>query len=421
MRAITESPFGFAVLAGCQAAPMTSGFGDGRRFVARFRKGRSRRRCELRITATFFADPIEQYFRAATMPIPDLDRVRSSQFARTVSLADQDDRALCSALRNFEMVRTAATGEYCIGFHLLHYHGHGHPLFTIWARRCWLRRCYLVFPQAKTGHEIQFRLDFLFYGPLNELLVETSEFDKIIESLTIAESHSPSPDVLPRSDVPEGAFIPIADVVAHMNMEASRCPRYFLPRVLANQSFYLVEMANEAPQQKTQLYQQAIQRLDQALSLRPDHVHAYQEKAYICSRLRDYQQAFAASEEAVRRDPDNPKFRTTWIAIQLDAMMASSLPVPWCRGLDELEREIDLLLADYPEYPSACFEKARLRVINGEPQSAWEACLAEAAKRYRSLREMPSGEMANAKDVVATMIENTLLCCALAQRLGQNR
>lgn len=390
-----------------------------RRFVAWFRNTMSRRQCELRITITFHSDPVEQALHAATMPIPDLACVGSLQFARQLGRAGEEDLALCSAMRDFEMVRTAATGEYCLGVHLLHHHGHGHSLLTVWARRCWMRRCYLLFDCTNTKHRLQVRMDFLFHGPFREFLVQAAEFDRTMESMVLIEETSPSPDVLPPDKVSQGQDIPIADVLARMNSEAASCPYELLPRFLTNQAFFLVECANESPRQQTQLYQHALERLDKALAIRSDHGHTYQEKAYIYSRLHNYEQALAASREAMRSDPENPKFRATSLGIQLNAMIASPDNIPWCQTFDELDRETDWLLRASSSYPSACFLKANLLAITKpRQQSEWEQHLAAAAQRYRSLYVMPSGKRANAKDVVSTMIENTLLCCALAQRFG---
>jgi hypothetical protein len=361
------------------------------------------------------------------MPLPDLERVQRSGFATGVPLASAEDRSVSSALRNLEMVRTAATGERCIGIHLLHRPDpdpargqRGYPLLTIWARRAWLRRCYLVFPATVTGNDIQFRLDFFYHGPLDEFLLAATELDRVVDSLTLLERNTPSQEVLPRNLRVQETVIPVGQVIAGMDFEAASCPPPYLPQVLTNQSFYLVEMANESPEQRDQLLGLAIWRLDQALALWPGYGHAHQEKAYILSRLRDYRRAFEASEDAVRVDPYNPKFRTTWVANQLHAMAESSSPPPWCRPFDELEREVKRLQSDFPDYPSAHFEEARLLILKGAPQSEWEKCLAEAARRYLSLHVMPSGKPPAARDIVATMMQNTLFCCALAQRLGQN-
>ena len=96
---------------------------------------------------------------------------------------------------------------------------------------------------------------------------------------------------LPPDKVSQGQDIPIADVLARMKTvkqlaALTNSCRVFLP----TKHFSLWNVPTSRPRQQTQLYQHALERLDKALAIRSDHGHTYQEKAYIYSRLHNYEQ-----------------------------------------------------------------------------------------------------------------------------------
>ena len=312
------------------------------------------------------------------------------------------DRSRAATIRNFEMIRTAVNGEECVGCHLFWYGGRSHTLLTLWAKTCWLRRYYITVPLPDSDSQAQFRFDFQFRGPFGDLLLHGRLFDDIVASLR-TEPIDRSPDSKLEADSTAQSVLPdIPRIEAGLDQQLASEPNSTLPDRLTLQACELVEKAWNYADAKSReaFYSAALRRLERAIAADSTWAPAYHERAQIFSRLGRFREAIEAVESALRFVPNQPKYITTWCSVHVDQAIAGAGNVD---DLGIVQEQVDRLIHDHPTYPSPCFVKAELAVLTGRPQSEWEKCLQLGADRYRSVIVMPSGDLATAKDICATL------------------
>lgn len=388
--------------------------GEVSRFVAVLRSEQSPWRSKLNIVITRYSDLLADSVKDLTRPLPVFSQAGlPPQLARLRS--GEDDRQLCASLRNFEMLRTALTGEQCVGFHLYHCRGYGYPMLTFWSRGAWVRRYYLLLGEPESAQAVQVRMDFVFYGPLSRFLRYSTRFDRSVESIQLLRVGSLAPIAKTVSADPPK----LASLRNQADQMLEATPDEWKAKTLVDHAYHLVEQASFDPSHKTTYAEEALRLLDKATNLAPDYSRAHHEKAYVLAMLSRYSDAFKVANEALRGEPLNPKYRNTCLSIQLDALISSKIEpdteVPGFISISHLAGEIEELIASNPQYPSGYLTRAEFRAARGAPQSVWEDDLTRASECFRKLVFMSSGANATPAIICHSLYMSNLICCMVSR------
>ena len=373
------------------------------------------------LRAKQYQDPTELLVKDTPIPV-----ARPPHFNPDANLEKLDDRDLCASYRNFEIFRAALEGQFCVGFHLFHAGGRGHPLITLWTGREWLRRYYLLQRAPRGGGTLQIQIDFHCPGPLRELLRHSEAFDRVVESIRLTSGELREVSIDPAAFMRE--LQQMQRVMTNFEAHLARTPADQRTAVLYGQAFQLVEMWQSYPAPKPpMLLTQALARLESVAEDRPEWGPVHDEMSYVLSRLNRFDEALQAAQRAEHCDPTNAKFAAKRMAIQIHELVKAGqlatqksatglMPAP--KMAAALLQEVDEFLAMYPEYPNGMFLKAELQaaLLGSDKQSVWEESLTRAAEAMGNRTKMATGYGASLNRLMGTLRASSILCYALADR-----
>lgn len=354
-----------------------------------------------------------------------------SEFVLSLHRFDEnsEDRELNAMLRNFEMLRTADSGEACVGYHLLHWNGRGQSLLTLWDGDRWRRRFTLLLLNELPDDSIQLEVDFRSSGSFRQFAEAFEEMALFVDSLNVTRQTPPErPDAT--AVAPASADDPRLEPLQAQVFAAIRhVPFTSRSNELHSAAFHLVEFSSRTPHLQASANLLALRWEEEAVNLAPANYRAWNELSFILSRLRRFREALDAIEKAIENVKMEPrplflddraselsKYQRARVAVSISAIVNEGQTAESDELITTLRHEIKRLIEENPDDPANYLYLADISAVSGEPQSKWEGYLSTAANRYRHRTKNASGQPLDAARVRSTLLENTLRCTLLSRR-----